>query len=465
MKLTFWGAAKTVTGSMHHIETGGKRYLLDCGLYQGRRQEAFERNRQFPFAPSGIAAVILSHAHIDHSGNLPNLVRNGFSGPIYTTPATIDLCVAMLADSAHLQEKDAEFVNRRRQFRKSVGRDDREVVPLYTTADAEHTFPLFRPVPLGEVKQIAPGLSYKTYDAGHILGSTSMIVEADGLRLGYSGDVGRPGLPIIRNPEPLGPCDYLILESTYGDRIHAQLGQVAETLAAIINRTAGRGGKIIVPAFAVGRTQQLVLILHQLMNAHRIPSIPVFVDSPLAINVTEVFRKHPECFDEAVNRFLTDGQDPFGFRRLTYVREVSESKKLNDLHGPCVIISASGMCEAGRILHHLRNNIEDPRNTVLITGFQAEHTLGRKILDRRAEVPIFGEPMRLRAEVCSLDELSAHADQKELIDWLRPIAGGLKKVFLVHGETTQGAALAQLITREYGVETVQPARGDSFELK
>jgi len=219
-----------------------------------------------------------------------------------------------------------------------------------------------------------------------------------------------------------------------------------------------------VPAFAVGRTQQLVLILHQLMNAHRIPSIPVFVDSPLAINVTEVFRKHPECFDEEVNRFLTDGRDPFGFRRLTYVREVSESKKLNDLHAPCVIISASGMCEAGRILHHLRNNIEDPRNTVLITGFQAEHTLGRKILEKRAEVPIFGEPMRLRAEVCSLDELSAHADQKELIDWLRPIARGLKKVFLVHGETGQGAALAQLITREYGVETEQPARGESFEL-
>jgi metallo-beta-lactamase family protein len=465
MKLTFWGAAKTVTGSMHHIEAGGKRYLLDCGLYQGRRQEAFERNRQFPFKPSTIAAVILSHAHIDHSGNLPNLVRNGFSGPIYTTSATIDLCLAMLADSAYLQEKDAEFVNHRRQFRKSIGRDDREAVPLYTHVDAEHTFPLFQPVPLGEVKRIAPGLSYKTYDAGHILGSTSMVVEADGLRLGYSGDVGRPGLPIIKDPQPLGPCDYLILESTYGDRIHAPLGHVAEALAEIINRTAGRGGKIIVPAFAVGRTQQLVLILHQLMNAHRIPSIPVFVDSPLAINVTEVFRRHPECFSEEVNRFLTDGQDPFGFRRLTYVREVSESKKLNDLHGPCVIISASGMCEAGRILHHLRNNIEDPRNTVLITGFQAEHTLGRKILEKRAEVPIFGEPVPLRAEVCSLDELSAHADQKELIDWLRPIAQGLKKVFLVHGETAQGAALAQLITHEYGVEAVQPARGDSFELK
>src|SRR6266852_643760 len=464
MKLTFWGAAKTVTGSMHHIETGGKRYLLDCGLYQGRRQEAFERNRQFPFAPSDIAAVILSHAHIDHSGNLPNLVRKGFSGPIYTTPATIDLCVAMLADSAHLQEKDAEFVNRRRQFRKSVGRDEREVVPLYTTVDADHTFPLFRPVPLGEVKQIAPGFSFKTYEAGHMLGSTSMVVEADGLRLGYSGDVGRPGLPIIRNPQPLGPCDYLILESTYGDRIHAQLGQVAETLAAIINRTAGRGGKIVVPSFAVGRTQQLVLMLHELMDAHRIPSIPIFVDSPLAINATEVFRKHPECYDEEARKFLTNGEDPFGFFRLKYVREASESKKLNELHGPFLVLAASGMCEAGRILHHLRNNIEDSRNTVLITGFQAEHTLGRKILEKQPEVPVFGEPMRLRAEVASLEELSGHADQRELIEWMRPIAKGLKKVFLVHGEPAQGAALAKVIEQEYGIQVAQPARGDSFEL-
>jgi metallo-beta-lactamase family protein len=470
MKVTFWGAAKTVTGSMHQVETGGKRYLLDCGLYQGRRQESFERNRHFPIPVSSIDAVILSHAHIDHSGNLPTLVKNGYAGPIYTTPPTVDLCRAMLADSAYLQEKDAEFVNRRREYRRSIGRDDRIVTPLYTREDAERTFPLFQPVLLGETRQIGAGLTYKTYDAGHMLGATSMILEADGLRLGFSGDVGRPGLPILRDPQQLDPVDYLIMESTYGDRLHKKIEHAAETLADIVNRTAGRGGKIIVPAFAVGRTQQLVLLLHQLMDGHKIPSIPIFVDSPLAVNATEVFRKHPECFDEETRKFLTAGEDPFGFRRLTYVRDVEESKKLNDLHGPYVIVSASGMCEGGRILHHLRNNIEDPRNTVLITGFQAEHTLGRKIVEKQPEVPIFGEPLRLRAEVCALEELSGHADQKELIEWMRPLAQpgkngkGLKKVFLVHGEPAQGAALAQVIHSEFGIETVQPSYGDSFLL-
>ena len=465
MRLTFWGAAKTVTGSMHQVETGGKRYLLDCGLYQGRRQEAMERNARFPFAARDIDAVILSHAHIDHSGNLPSLVKNGFTGPIYTTPATIDLCLAMLADSAFLQEKDAEFVNRRRAYRKSIGRDDREVMPLYTREDAEHTFPLFRPVALGHNQEIAEGVSYKTYDAGHMLGSTSLILKADGVRLAFSGDVGRPTLPILRDPQTLDAADYLILESTYGDRFHPAIENAAQTLADIVNRTAGRGGKIIVPAFAVGRTQQLVLLLHQLMDAHRIPSIPIFVDSPLAVNATEVFRKHPECWDDEARAFLTAGEDPFGFRRLTYIRDVAESKKLNELRGPCVIISASGMCEGGRILHHLRNNIEDPRNTILITGFQAEHTLGRKIVERLPEVPIFGEPMRLRAEVRSLQELSGHADQKELIEWVRPIAKRLKKIFLVHGETAQAEALAKVIEREFAIETVQPARGDSFLLE
>jgi metallo-beta-lactamase family protein len=464
MQITFWGAARTVTGSMHHVETGGRRYLLDCGLYQGRRQESFERNSHFPFPVSDIAAVILSHAHIDHSGNLPTLVKNGYGGPIYTTPATVDLCLAMLADSAFLQQKDAEFVNKRREHRKALGGDDRPVEALYAPEDAERTYPLFRPVPLGSVKHVADGFTYRTYDAGHMLGSTAMILEADGVRLAFSGDVGRPGLPIIRDPQPLAQADYLIMESTYGDRFHKPIGDVSQTLADVVNRTAARGGKIIVPAFAVGRTQHLVLLLHQLMDAERVPSIPMFVDSPLAVNATEIFRKHPECWDEQANAFLTDGHDPFGFSRLKYVRDVNESKALNDLHGPCLILAASGMCEGGRILHHLRNNIEDARNTVLITGYQGENTLGRKLLENRPEVPIYGEPVRLRAEVCSLDELSGHADQKELIEWMRPFAKGLKRVFLVHGDPEPGAVLAKVIQKEYGIETLQPSRGESFKL-
>jgi metallo-beta-lactamase family protein len=371
----------------------------------------------------------------------------------------------MLADSAHLQQMDAEFCNRRRDRRRALGRDDRECVPLYLPEDAERTYPLFRPVALGERKEIAESVSYKTYEAGHMLGSTAMVVEADGVRLGFSGDVGRPGLPIIRDPEKMGACDYLIMESTYGDRLHKQMHHVADKLADVVNRTASRGGKIVAPCFAVGRTQQLVLMLHELMDARRVPPIPIFVDSPLAVNATEVFRKHPECYDEEARRYLEKSEDPFGFFRLKYVRDVNESKALNDLKGPFLVLAASGMCEGGRILHHLRNTIEDPRNTVLITGYQAENTLGRKIMDRQLEVPVFGEPMRLSAQVAVLDELSGHADQRELIEWMRPIASGLKRVFLVHGEPESGAALAKVIRREYGVEAAQPSRGESFELR
>jgi metallo-beta-lactamase family protein len=465
MKLTFWGAAKTVTGSMHHVETSaGHRFLFDCGMYQGHRQEAFERNSHFPFSASTIDGVILSHAHLDHSGNLPTFVRNGYRGPIYTTPATIDLCLAMLADSAFIQVKDAEFCNKRRPIRRQMGRDDRVCEPLYTPEDAEETYQLFQSVPLGAAKQVAPGLQYRTYEAGHMLGSTSIVLEADGIRLAFSGDVGRANLPILRDPEKLPPADYLIMECTYGDRLHPQITHAEDKLANVVNRTAARGGKIIVPTFAVGRTQQLVLLLHQLMDAKRIPSIPIFVDSPLALNATEVFRKHPECYDEEARKYLTEGQDPFGFYRLKYIRDAAQSKALNELRGPFVVLSASGMAEGGRVLHHLRNNIGDARNTVLITGFQAEHTLGRKILEQQPEVPIFGEPMPLRAEVVQLEELSGHADQRELIEWMRPITPGLKKVFLVHGEPGPGTVLADLIRKEYGIEAVQPSRGDSFEL-
>jgi metallo-beta-lactamase family protein len=469
MKLTFWGAAGTVTGSMHLVESEGKRFLLDCGLYQGRRKDADCKNRHLPFPASSIDGVILSHAHIDHSGNLPTLVRNGFAGPIYTTPATIDLCNWMLRDTAHIQEKDAEFLNKRHDKRKAMGLENGHVEPLYGMADAERTLPLFQPVPYHSPQLLASRLNYVAYDAGHILGSSCVVLQedADGapVRLAFSGDVGRPNLPIIRDPEPMPAADYLIMESTYGGRLHKHVEHVVNKLQAVVTRTAARGGRIIVPAFAVGRTQQLVLLLHQLANEKRIPNIPIFVDSPLAVNVTAVHRDHPECFDDETRAYLSNHEDPFGFRRLQYIRDVEESKKLNDLHGPFVVISASGMCEQGRILHHLRNNIEDPRNTVLITGFQAQDTLGRKLVEKWPEVRIFGEPMRVRAEIASLDELSGHADQQELLDWFAPMAPSVRKIFLVHGEPQQSATLAKLLNSRYHLEVVVPSPGESFELR
>jgi metallo-beta-lactamase family protein len=462
MKLTFWGAAQTVTGSMHHLEADGRSYLLDCGMYQGHRKEAEERNRHFPFPVESLAGVILSHAHIDHSGNLPLLVKNGFNSPIYATPATVDLAHAMLLDTAHIQEKDVEFLNKRHHH------GEPPLEPLFGTEDAQRTLPLFRPVPYYTPQALSAHLRYHSYDAGHILGSSTALLQSTEnsreVRLLFSGDLGRPKLPIIRDPDPPPAADYLILESTYGARLHEEMGPVKDKLADIVRRTAARGGKLIVPAFAVGRCQQLVLLLHELSNEGRVPNIPMFVDSPLAVDVTKIFRDHPECFDEETLRYINDGNDPFGFKRMTFIREASASKKLNDLHWPCVIISPSGMCEAGRILHHLRNNIADGRNTILITGFQAENTLGRKLVEKWREVKIFGEPMRVRAEVESLQALSAHADQRELLAWMKPLVGTLKKVFLVHGEPDGAEALRKAIQKEYAVETVAPGWEQSFEL-
>jgi metallo-beta-lactamase family protein len=457
MKLTFHGAAGTVTGSMHQVGSGGRQFLLDCGMFQGRRKEAEQKNRNFPVDAKAIDAVVLSHAHIDHSGRLPLLVRNGFHGPIYSTPATIDLCQAMLRDTAHIAESDAQFVNKYHP-------GEEPVEPLYTMEDADATMPLFRPVAYHQPTAIGGGLTMESYDAGHILGSASIVLTDGRVKLAFSGDVGRPGLPIIRDPEALPPVDYLIMESTYGGRKHPQQGEAAARLEQVVNNTIRRGGRLIVPSFAVGRTQQLVLLLHQLISEKRIPSVPMFVDSPLAVNVTDAFRAHPECFDGETNAYLRNHEDPFGFDRLTYIRDASESKKLNDMRGSFIVISPSGMCEAGRVLHHLRHNVSDPKNTVLLTGYQAENTLGRKLKEGWKNVRIFGIPTQVRAEIESLDELSGHADSGELLDWMKPMTPGLRKVFLVHGEAEESHALAQAIQERYGIETEIAAPERQFDL-
>jgi metallo-beta-lactamase family protein len=376
----------------------------------------------------------------------------------------------MLADSAFLQEKDAAFLEKRHHRRRAIGvpSDIAPVPPLYTVADAENAMRLFRPSPRLRKIDVGPDATIELRNAGHILGSCCILFEhaVNGrkTRLLFSGDLGRPGVPILRPPDEAPPADYLIIESTYGDRIHKPIATVADNLARLIRKTAERGGHVIVPAFAVGRTQELVLLLHRLAEQQLIPDIPLFVDSPLAINVTDVFREHPEEYSSDLLGFTESGKDPFGFHRLRYLREASESKALNDLRMPYVVISASGMCEGGRILHHLRNGIEDPRNLVLITGFQAQNTLGRRLVERHPVVNIFGEPTPLRAEVAVLNELSAHADQQDLVRWIRPIASGLKGVFLVHGEPAAQDALSAVLKEQLGLEARSPVRADSVQL-
>jgi metallo-beta-lactamase family protein len=464
MKLTFWGAAQTVTGSMHLLEFEGGRLLMDCGLYQGRRRDAKRFNTEFPADPATIDIVLLSHAHIDHSGLLPKLYREGFRGRIFATAATRDLCASMLADSAHIQEKDAAWVNRRE---KRHGDD--KIEPLYSGEDARGVMELFVDVGYDETFQALPGLEVVYRDAGHILGSASMMLtlHEDGrtVKVGFSGDVGRAERPILRDPQPMSDCDYLICESTYGGRVHEPTDRAKDRLANVVGATARRGGRVIIPAFAVGRTQELVYRLDELTNEGRLPPIPVYVDSPLAVNVTDIFRAHPECYDDELLRYMKDDPEPFGFHRLTYIRDVAESKRLNTTRLPMVIISASGMCEAGRILHHLRNNIEDPKNTVMIVGYCAAHTLGRRIVERKREVKIFGEPYRLRAEVEVMNSYSAHADEPELVEFVGHLdRDRLKRIFLVHGDSARQLSLFDAL-RANGYENAHgPARGETVEL-
>jgi metallo-beta-lactamase family protein len=451
VEIEFAGAAREVTGSCHILRINGQTVLLDCGMFQGRRSETREKNLKLPCPVDEIDAIVLSHAHIDHSGRLPFLTANGYRGPIHCTAATRDLSAVMLADSAHIQEKDAEFLSRRT---KEVA------APLYGMRDATVAVERMVGQPYDTWFDVVPGVRALYTDAGHILGSASVVLECTegGMtrRLVFSGDVGRAGLPIIRDPHPpSGGADVVLLESTYGNRDHTSVEGAREQLARVITETAARGGKVLVPAFSVGRTQEIVYDLHLLARAGKIPEIPIYVDSPLAIDVTTVFAMHPEIFDQTEDLVKTV-RDLFAFTQVHYTREASESKALNSQHGPMVIIAASGMAEAGRILHHLANNAADPRTTILIVGFQAEHTLGRRIVERAPMIRVFGEEMPLRARVEVLTGYSAHGDRTELQRWLDAVRAGnpgnaAPAVYLVHGEPdAQDAFAEQLRGAGYG---------------
>lgn len=461
MHIEFWGAAQNVTGSMHLIQTNEKRILLDCGLFQGKRSESNERNRNFPFDPSSIDAVILSHAHIDHSGNLPNLVKQGYSGPIYCTYATRDLCEIMLADSGYLHERDAEFLNKKNH--------QPPVEPLYTYEDAIKTIPYLKGVSYEKELAIGKNIRFKFTDAGHILGSASIVVmvnrKGKKIKIGFSGDIGRWGMPIVRDPVSMGKIDILIMEGTYGGKLHELPENMKEQLLSTISRTIERGGKIIVPAFSVGRTQDLAYTLHLLFEEGKLPRIPIYIDSPLAVNATEIFKNHPECFDAETFLHLSRHNDPFGFAQLKYIRNVEESKKLNEVTEPIMIISASGMCEAGRILHHLANNIENPRNTILIVGYCAEHTLGKRLVDQASEVRIYGKYYQRRAEVVVHNSFSAHADHYELLrysSYYKP--SELEHIFLVHGDIDRLHSLKEGLSGK-GYSSIEiPERGQKISI-
>jgi metallo-beta-lactamase family protein len=469
MKITFHGAVQTVTGSQHLLEVSGKKIMLDCGLFQGKRKESFERNRSEFCEGKAIDCLVLSHAHIDHSGRIPCLVKNGFAGDIFCTSATRDLCAVMLMDSASIQEADVEFVNR---LRKKKGQ--RPFEPLYTRTDVANGMKQFVGLNYNRCHQLFPGVHLTLVDAGHMLGSAHVILDIEdretgrNQRLVFSGDIGRPGIPIIRDPVPISDgADILIMESTYGNQLHPPYPEAEKELERIVNETAARGGSLLIPAFAVGRTQQIVYALHKLHSDGRIPDLPIYVDSPLATRTTEIFRLHPEVYDAEIREFLLtdDDKNPFGFGRLLYTQTVEQSKALNSLKVPAILISASGMLEGGRILHHLRNRIGDPRNTILITGWQAPNTLGRRIVKHEKTVRIYGEEHQVRAKVEVLTGFSGHADREGLLDFVRVMKKKPQRTFVVHGEEEASESLAKALRGELGLhDVVIPAPLQSFNL-
>ena len=464
-ELFSWGGVEEVTGSKHFLTVNGKTLMVDCGAFQGRREETDRKNRQWPFDHSAVDAVVLTHAHYDHSGLLPLLVSRGYGRNIYSTPATRDLANLILMDSAHIQNKDLEYL--RKRAKQQGGLIIKE--PLYSDNDVRKCLGRFTPVSYHRPFKPAENMQVTFYDAGHILGSAMALVEAGqngrNLRIGFSGDLGRKGLPIIRDPEGLPPVDYMVMESTYGNRLHESMDKTMELLADTINRTAGRGGKIIVPAFAVERTQEMIFFIHLLHDQKRIPEIPLYVDSPMAVNATVIFRAHQECFDEETKQaFLNHADNPFGFNELHYITGKEESQALNNLRGPAMIISSSGMCESGRILHHLAHTIGDSRNTILVVGYMAENTLGRKIVEKLPRVTIFDESFALNAEVKVLNSFSGHADYNEILDYVSRLdKNRLKKIFLVHGEKDAQENLKKLLEeKNHSVDIVKA--GERYSL-
>lgn len=456
MEIMFAGAAREVTGSCHVLRANDATIVLDCGMFQGRRREADEKNRRLLLDPEEIDAVIASHAHIDHIGRLPVLIRNGYRKKIWSTSATRDLTALMLADSATIQVRDAEHLTKRNR---------QAIEPLYGVADAAHTTSLMVGVSYDMDFEVVPGIHGNFVDAGHILGSGSITLACNergsSKRLVFSGDIGRRGLPIIRDPVPPKNADVVIMESTYGDRDHGSVFDARRELGRVVRECAARGGKVFIPAFAVGRIQEILYDLHVLVRENAIPAIPIYIDSPLGTDITAVFRMHPDCFDNS-EALVQAVEELFRFGLVQFTREVSESKALNGMRGPMVVIAASGMVESGRIVHHIAHGAADPRNTILIVGYQAENTLGRRIVERRPVIKVFGDEMPLRATVEVLDGYSAHADQTELIEWLRAVQAAspeLSRVFLVHGEPRAQDPFAELV-RSLGLRVEMPALGD-----
>lgn len=461
--ITFCGGARTVTGSMHLVSTGQSGVIFDCGLFQGHREEYYETNAYFPFVPANLDACILSHAHIDHCGNLPTLIKEGFRSHIYSTPATRDLCRYMLPDSGYVQEEDIKYVNK---INKKRGLPPRR--PLYTKKEGEKSLQYFRPVEYHRKFTVTKDMELTFYEAGHILGSAICVLDVKSakkeLRIAYAVDLGRAGVPLLRDPEVPKDIDYLIIESTYGGREHGSLKDAEGKLAETINKTVKRGGKIIIPSFALERTQLIVYFINELIKRKKVGRIPIYVDGPLAVNLTKVFKDNWHYFDDMAQQAFLNYGDPLGFERITYVKTVNDSKKLNGLAEPSIIISGSGMCENGRILHHLKNNIENPRNTVVVIGYMAQNTLGKRIVDKEKIVRIFGRPYDLKAEVVVINAFSSHADKNDLVQYVLECREKLKQVFIVHGDLDQSEILLNNLKKKLNIKPRVPAKGETIYL-